>query len=79
MFCKYRDALGVPEKGFHESRLFGLAANDLIGTLIFITGFSYISGYSLMSVFIIVLILTVLVHRIFCVNTALNKKIFGSI
>lgn len=79
MLCKYRDALGKPNEGFHKTRFFGLAANDLIGTIVITLGISYYTGYSLILVILVMLIFTILIHRVFCVNTTLNKAIFGEI
>jgi hypothetical protein len=79
MLCEYKNILGEPGKGFHETRLFGMAAYDLIGTLIIIVLISLYFEYSLVVVFIFVSILTILLHRVFCVNTTINKAIFGEI
>ncbi len=75
MFCEYRDIFGKPGEGFHKERLFGLAAYDLIGTIILIIVISLLSGISLFIVAGITAILTILTHKLFCVETALNKKI----
>ena len=32
--CKYKNALGVPDKGIHSYRLFGVAIADVIMTVI---------------------------------------------
>lgn len=77
MSCPYSELFGKPGEGFHKDRLFGLAANDLIGTVILIVIIAIVSGYSLLSVALVVSVLTVLIHKAFCVDTALNKKIFS--
>jgi hypothetical protein len=79
MLCEYRNALGKPGEGFHKDRLFGLAANDLIGTVILIIVIAVLSGWNVIMVGMVVTVLTVIVHRVFCVNTELNKKIFGNV
>jgi hypothetical protein len=33
MSCPYKYIFGVPEKGFHATRLFGFAVNDTLGTI----------------------------------------------
>ena len=33
MPCPYANLFGVPGEGFHAQRIFGVAANDLVGTL----------------------------------------------
>jgi hypothetical protein len=77
MLCEYKDLFGKPNEGFHKTRLFGLAAYDLIGTIILIIVISVLSGINILSVALFVSVLTILMHRVFCVNTTLNKKIFG--
>jgi hypothetical protein len=76
MLCQYRDVFGKPGEGFHKTRLFGLAAYDLIGTIILIIVISVLTGVNVLVVALFVSILTVMIHRAFCVDTALNKKIF---
>lgn len=77
MLCQYRDIFGKPGEGFHKTRLFGVAAYDLIGTIILIIVISFMSGYSLLLVGISVSLLTIFLHKIFCVETTLTKKIFS--
>ena len=77
MLCEYKDLFGKPGEGFHKTRLFGLAAYDLIGTIILIIVISILTGVNVLVVALFVSVLTVMIHRVFCVNTALNIKIFG--
>jgi uncharacterized membrane protein len=74
--CKYKDALGIPGKGIHSYRIFNIAIADVIMTiigayilsLIFKTPFTY----TLIALFILGIIL----HRIFCVRTTIDKLLF---
>ena len=77
MSCEYRDLFGKPGEGFHKTRLFGLAAYDLIGTIVLIIVVSVLTGVNILIIALFISILTVIIHRIFCVDTALNKKIFS--
>ncbi len=79
MFCKYKDVLGKPGEGFHERRILGMAANDLIGTIIIMVIISVVFKINFLIVFLVVSLLTIFMHRIFCVNTTINKKIFGEV
>jgi len=79
LLCKFRDSLGIPGEGVHSKRFLGLALNDIIGTIIIIWILSRLSKLSLMKSSIVIITLTVLIHRIFCVNTAFNVAIFGNI
>ncbi len=76
-FERYRDIFGKPNEGAHSYRLFGLAIVDVLLTAL---GIMLISRYTTMSVLnitIITIISVILIHRLFCVNTAVNKLIFG--
>ncbi len=77
MFCQYKDSLGKPNEGFHSTRLFGLAAYDVLGTIILIIALAYYLDTSVLMIAGVVTIITILIHRLFCVNTTLNTKIFG--
>lgn len=82
--CKYKDVLGVPNQGFHSAHLFGFARNDILGTfaIAFIIAIIFYRKSLLQSfiiISIILFVLGILLHRLFCVNTTLNKMIFGKI
>lgn len=81
--CSYRDSLGIPNKGFHERRFLGIAINDFIATAI-LAFFTYVIFNYIFSLTInyfiyllFYLILAVILHRMFCVKTAVNVLIFG--
>ena len=71
--CKYKNMLGIPNQGFHASRFFGFALNDILGTigigimLAYFTKIDYIK-----SIFFVFMAGTFL-HYIFCVDTAFMK------
>jgi len=74
--CKYKDALGVPGKGIHSYRLFGVAIVDFIMTIVGAGLISYFTKYNFFYTLIIVFLLGIILHRIFCVRTTLDKLIF---
>jgi Na+/citrate or Na+/malate symporter len=76
--CKYKAILGEPRVGIHSYRIFDIAIIDLLLTIILA---NYISDNSteFYSNFILLFILGIFLHRIFCVNTTINKYIFGLI
>jgi hypothetical protein len=82
---KYRDIFGKPNEGVHSYRLFGLAAIDVIFTLMFALLFTIISSQSkdltiYFLIYTLVLFsLAIFFHRIFFVNTTINKLLFGII
>jgi hypothetical protein len=86
MSCPFKDALGKPGTGFHERRILGLAANDVVGTLALALAFPppsfglwrqrSVNGYA--ASVVAWFLLAIAVHRAFCVDTALNVAIFGA-
>jgi len=78
MLCQYANILGEPRKGVHEKRIpiIDIAYNDFVGTAIAGIIFYLIFGSYW---FFFPFILGIILHRLFCVNTTLNKLIFGEI
>lgn len=74
--CKYKNALGEPGKGIHSYRFFDVAIMDVIMTLIGAAIISYFSGYSFLYVAIFLFILGIILHRLFCVRTTVDKVLF---
>jgi hypothetical protein len=81
-FCKYKDILGVPNEGFHSIRIGKFALLDIIGTIIIgylipTTIFKYSDKTIIILSIIIMFIIGILSHLLFCINTPLNKIIIG--
>jgi hypothetical protein len=79
MSCPYRHILGKEGEGVHSYRIFDIAIIDVIFTIIGAFIISYIFNYNFFIVLICLFILGIILHRIFCVNTTINKLIFGII
>jgi hypothetical protein len=78
-FAKYSDIFGKPKTGFHSFRIVDIAANDLFGTILISGLISYGFNFNFFLVLFILLILGIILHRLFCVNTTINKLIFGEV
>jgi len=74
--CKYKDALGKPGKGLHSYRFMGVAIVDVIMTLISALFISYFTKTSFLMVAAILFILGVILHRLFCVRSTVDKLLF---
>jgi uncharacterized membrane protein len=74
--CKYKNALGVPKKGIHSYRLFGVAIADVIMTIIGAYIISYFFKTSFLYTTISLFGLGIVLHRLFCVRTTLDKALF---
>jgi len=74
--CKYKNALGEPNKGIHSYRLFGVAIVDVIMTIIGSYIISYFFKLNFWYTLIFLFFLGILLHRLFCVRTMIDKLIF---
>lgn len=75
--CKYKNALGEPGKGIHSYRFFGIAIMDVILTIISAYIISYFYNYNFIHTLIILFILGIILHRLFCVKTTIDKLLFN--
>jgi hypothetical protein len=76
--CKYKNILGEPGKGIHSYRLFGVAIADVIMTIIAATLISYFFKYSFVTTLITLFILGIVLHKLFCVKTTIDKLLFSN-
>lgn len=74
--CKYRDSLGIPSQGIHSYRLFGLAIVDVVFTIIGAIIISYFSKRTFIFTLIFLFLLGIMLHRLFCVKTTIDKLLF---
>jgi len=77
MFCRYKDIFGKPKEGIHKYRIFGIAIFDLLATIILALCISYFFNISFLFTFIILFLLGIILHKLFCVNTTITKLIFN--
>lgn len=76
-FKQFSDIFGKPNEGVHSYRIFNIAIIDVISTIIGALIFSYLFNINFILLFIFLFLLGILLHRLFCVNTTINKFIFG--
>ncbi len=74
--CKYKDVFGKPGKGIHRFRIFDISIVDVLVALLFAYFISYFSGVSMTYVIPFTFVLGVIVHRLFCVRTTVDKLLF---
>ena len=77
-FCKYKDILGEPGKGLHSHRVFGIAIVDVLLTILLAKFIQYyiMEGCNIWVILIFTFILGIILHRIFCVRTTIDKLLF---
>lgn len=79
--CQFKDVLGKPNQGFHSKRFMGFAINDILGTIAggliiaYMTKDRTLNGY--IKWIAIAFFAGVVLHWIFCVDTAFMKLVFG--
>ena len=77
MLCSYKNILGKPSNGGHGYRIFNIAIVDVLLTIImaFIIHFFY-PKYNFSLILISLFILGIILHRLFCVRTTIDKLLF---
>ena len=74
--CSYKNLFGKPNEGLRKYRIFDIAIMD---TLIVIIIGIFISVFTRINVWIVLFILFIsgiIVHRMFCVRTGIDKLLF---
>lgn len=74
--CKYKDILGVPGNSVHSIRVFDIALIDIALTLVVGFIISYIWKYNIYVVLAILFLSGIILHRLFCVRTTVDKLLF---
>lgn len=80
--CFYKNILGKPREGIHSYRIFNIAIVDveltILGAFIiyFLLNF-YGIKYNYYIILIFLFLLGIILHRIFCVRTSIDKLLFG--
>ena len=74
--CKYKNIFGAPDTGVHSYRFLNIAIFDLGATILVAFLISYFCKISFILTLIILLLLGIIVHHLFCVRTTVNKILF---
>ena len=79
MFCEYKDIFGKVGEGVHSYRVFNIAVVDVIATIImaYLLKIFVFPKRSFLKLTIILFLLGIILHRLFCVKTTIDKYIFG--
>ena len=79
MFCNYSEIFGKVGEGLHSYRLFNVAIIDVIFTIIgahFLQK-HFFKEYTYTEVLLGLFILGIVLHRLLCVRTTIDKMIFN--
>ena len=77
--CKYKNALGEPNKGIHSYKFMGISIVDVILTIIAAFLISYFFKISFFYTSISLFVLGIILHRLFCVRTTVDKLLFPNV
>ena len=75
--CPYNSIFGSPNTGVHRYRIFNLAIIDIISTIIVGYLISKYYNVKLSEILIVLFLLGIILHRIFCVETTIDKLLFS--
>jgi hypothetical protein len=79
-YCNMANMFGEPNQGIHKYRLFNIALVDLLAT--YILAYIIYSNYCvynyklLIKIFILLIIISIFIHKLFCVKTTLTTFFF---
>ncbi len=75
LFCSYKNIFGKPKTGIHQYRIFGMAFFDILGLIIITILISKYLDVNFIYTLIFMILITILIHWLFCVTTAANVAI----
>jgi hypothetical protein len=78
MLCNYSEIFGKVGEGVHSYRMFDIAIVDVISTLIgaYFLQTYFFRKYTFLQVVISLFLLGIILHRLFCVRTTVDKLLF---
>jgi hypothetical protein len=77
MLCDYKNILGEPNKGLHKYRIFNIAIVDVLLTIVLAYIIHFLNPqYSFLFILMIFFIAGIILHRLFCVRTTIDKLLF---
>jgi hypothetical protein len=71
--CRYRNVFGAPGEGVHSYRFLNIAVIDVVFTFVAAYIISVFSNFSFLWTSIILFLIGIFFHHIFCVNTTIAK------
>ena len=75
--CPYKNIFGKVGEGPHKYRLFGFAIVDTVATLVLAFIITRYTKQDPTLVFVALVLLSIIVHRAFCVESTLTKLALG--
>ena len=76
--CKYKDIFGKPSEGAHSYRIANVAVVDVGVTVIGAYLIAKLFKWNFLKTLLVLFILGIIAHKVFCVKTTVDKAIFGA-
>ncbi len=76
--CQYKNILGKPKEGLHSYRIYNIAIVDVLLTILGAYIIHIATKFSFVIILILLFLLGIILHRIFCVKTTVDKALFGN-
>jgi hypothetical protein len=77
MVCQYKNMLGEVGEGIHSYRVFNIAIVDVLLTIFLAYLIKLmVPGYNYILILILLFIIGIILHRVFCVRTTIDKLLF---
>jgi hypothetical protein len=79
MLCQYKDIFGKVGEDAHSYRILNIAIVDVALTVIvgYVIYLTTNKKYQLKNILIVLFLLGIVMHRIFCVRTTIDKLLFN--
>lgn len=74
--CKYKDIFGKPNTGLHSLKILDIATFDVLCVIIIGMLISNTFKMSLLYTIISIFLLGIILHRLFCVRTTVDRLLF---
>lgn len=74
--CKYKDIFGKPNTGLHSIRIFNIAIVDVLLTVLLAYIIANVFHTRFYMTLAILFISGIILHRMFCVKTTIDKLLF---
>jgi hypothetical protein len=77
--CKYKDIFGKPNEGVHSYRIYNIAIVDVLATIaLAYVIYLFIPKYNFFFILICLFLLGIILHKLFCVRTTIDKLLFNN-
>jgi fatty acid desaturase len=75
--CQYKNLFGEPREGIRKYRIFDIAIFDTVVVILIGVVISFVTKVNIWIVLIVLFLSGILVHRLFCVRTGVDRLLFS--